>query len=92
MFNLNEVQRGMPVMTHDGHKLGKVIAITDKAIVIEQGRLFHHDYLVELEDIREVLHGEVVLHHGKDSLFAPKEISREEAHRFEEQGRQATQH
>jgi uncharacterized protein YrrD len=84
MYDRSEIQRGMKVRTHDGHVLGKIIAMTEDQLVIEKGRLRHHDFLVDLKDVCEVLHGQVVLNHGQDSLFyAPKRISYEEAHRLE---------
>ncbi|MBZ4420491.1 hypothetical protein [Myxococcus sp. RHSTA-1-4] len=75
MFDRSEIHKGMKVRGNDGHTLGRIIAMTDKELIVEKGFIRRHDFAVSLDDVREVLHGEVVLNHGRDSLFsAPREI------------------
>lgn len=75
MIDRSEIQKGMKVRGNDGHVLGRIIDMTDKELIVEKGLIRRHDFAVSLDDVREVLHGEVVLRHGRDSLFsAPREI------------------
>jgi hypothetical protein len=75
MFDRSEIQKGMKVRGNDGHVLGRIIDMTDKELIVEKGLIRRHDFAISLDDVREVLHGEVVLNHGRDSLFsAPREI------------------
>lgn len=75
MFKRSEIQKGMKVKGNDGHTIGRVIDMTEEELIVEKGLLRHHDYAVPISDVREVLHGEVVLEHGSDSLFAPREVA-----------------
>ncbi|MCP3105299.1 hypothetical protein LZ198_41165 [Myxococcus sp. K15C18031901] len=75
MFSRAEIQMGMKVRGHDGHAIGRIIDMSGDELIVEKGLIRRHDFLVSLEDVREVLHGEVILNHGLDSLFfAPREI------------------
>lgn len=75
MFERSEIHKGMTVRSIDGHKLGRIVAMTDDELIVEKGLLRRRDFAVRLSDVREVAHGEVLLHHGQDSLFAaPREV------------------
>lgn len=75
MFSISEIHKGMKVRGNDGHTIGRIIDVTDKELIVEKGVLRKHDFAVSMADVREVLHGEVVLNHGPDSLFsAPREV------------------
>jgi hypothetical protein len=75
MFDRSEIQKGMKVRGIDGHTIGRIIDVTDKELIVEKGLIRKHDFAIALEDVREVLHGEVLLNHGPDSLFAaPREV------------------
>ncbi len=75
MFERSEIQKGMTVRSIDGHKLGRIVEITDEELLVEKGLLRRRDFVVRLSDVREVAHGEVLLKHGQDSLFsAPREV------------------
>ncbi|MCP3169039.1 hypothetical protein [Myxococcus qinghaiensis] len=75
MFSRAEIQKGMKVRGNDGHAIGRIIDITEKELIVEKGLLRRHDFAVSFDDVTEVLHGEVVLRHGRDSLFsAPREV------------------
>jgi hypothetical protein len=76
MFDRSEIHEGMTVRTNDGHKLGRIVEIQGEDLIVEKGWLWRKDFAVRLSDVREVAHGEVLLHHGPDSLFAaPREVS-----------------
>jgi hypothetical protein len=75
MFERSEIHQGMTVRSIDGHKLGRIVDITDEEFIVEKGFFRRRDFAVRLADVREVAHGEVFLHHGRDSLFsAPREV------------------
>ncbi|NMO18169.1 hypothetical protein HPC49_32325 [Pyxidicoccus fallax] len=75
MFDRSEIHKGMKVRGNDGHTIGRIIDMNDKELIVEKGFIRRHDFAVSLEDVREVIHGEVVLNHGRDSLFsAPREV------------------
>jgi hypothetical protein len=75
MYDRSEIQKGMKVRGNDGHVIGRIIDVTDKELIVEKGLIRKHDFAVALEDVCEVLHGEVLLNHGPDSLFAaPREV------------------
>lgn len=75
MFSRSEIHKGMKVRGNDGHVIGRIIDINDKELIVEKGLIRRHDFAIALEDVCEVLHGEVVLNHGRDSLFsAPREV------------------
>ncbi|MFY1829554.1 hypothetical protein ACN47A_26810 [Myxococcus fulvus] len=75
MFSRAEIHKGMKVRGNDGHVVGRIVDITEKELIVEKGLLRRHDFAVSFDDVSEVLHGEVVLHHGRDSLFsAPREV------------------
>jgi hypothetical protein len=76
MFDRSEIHEGMTVRGNDGHKLGRVVAIQGEELIVEKGwLLWRRDFFVRLSDVREVNHGEVLLNHGLDSLFAaPREV------------------
>lgn len=78
MVERSELRAGMTVWTHRGEKLGQVVEVGEEELIVEKGFLWtKRDYAVPLEDVREVVAGEVHLNHGPDSLFfAPREISR----------------
>lgn len=75
MFDRSEIHEGMTVRSIDGHKLGRIVDITDEEFIVEKGFFRRRDFAVRLSDVREVTHGEVFLQHGQDSLFsAPREV------------------
>ncbi|WP_224362793.1 PRC-barrel domain-containing protein [Hyalangium versicolor] len=75
MFERSEIQKGMTVRSIDGHKLGRIVDITDEELIVEKGFFRRRDFAVRFSDVREVAHGEVLLQHGQDSLFAaPREV------------------
>ncbi|NOJ77511.1 DUF2171 domain-containing protein [Myxococcus xanthus] len=75
MFSRSEIHKGMNVRGNDGHVLGRIIEMTGDELIVEKGLIRRHDFAVALADVREVVGGEVVLNHGRDSLFsAPREI------------------
>ncbi len=75
MYERSEINKGMTVRSIDGHKLGRIVDITDEEILVEKGFFRRKDFAVRMSDIREVAHGEVFLNHGRDSLFAaPREV------------------
>ncbi|MCE9671568.1 hypothetical protein LY474_27550 [Myxococcus stipitatus] len=66
----------MKVRGHDGHAIGRIVDMNRDELIVEKRLLRRHDYLVSLEDVREVRRGEVILNHGRDSLFfAPREVT-----------------
>ncbi|MBN1208882.1 MAG: hypothetical protein JXB05_28750 [Myxococcaceae bacterium] len=77
MFERAEIQKGMTVRTNDGHKLGRIVELEGDELIVERGLLlWRRDFAVRMSDVREVAHGEVLLNHGRDSLFsAPRELS-----------------
>jgi hypothetical protein len=75
MFERAEIHKGMTVRSIDGHKLGRIVELTDEELIVQKGFLRRRDFAVRFSDVREVCHGEVLLHHGQDSLFAaPREV------------------
>ena len=75
MFERSEIHKGMTVRSIDGHKLGRIVDITDEELIVEKGFFRRRDFVVRLSDVREVTHGEVFLQHGQDSLFSsPREV------------------
>jgi hypothetical protein len=75
MFNRSEIHKGMKVRGNDGHTIGRIIGVTERELLVEKGLFRHHDFAVSIDDVREVIHGEVILNHGRDSLFsAPREV------------------
>ncbi len=75
MFERSEILLGMTVRGIDGHKLGRIVDITADDLILEKGWLRRRAFAVSLTDVREVLHGEVLLSHGPDSLFsAPRQV------------------
>ncbi|WNG51341.1 hypothetical protein F0U60_49820 [Archangium minus] len=78
MVERSELHEGMTVWTHRGEKLGHVVEVTDEELIVEKGLLvWRKDYVVPLDDVREIIADEVHLRHGPDSLLSgPREISR----------------
>ncbi|MFP2925635.1 hypothetical protein ACLESO_10525 [Pyxidicoccus sp. 3LG] len=75
MFIKSELQKGMKVRGNDGHIIGRIVELREDEFIVEKGLIRHHDFAVSMADVREVVHGEVVLNHGRDSLFsAPREV------------------
>ena len=75
MFDRSEIHKGMKVRGNDGHTIGRIIDMTEDELIVEKGLIRRHDFAVSLADVCEVIHGEVVLNHGRDSLFAaPREV------------------
>jgi hypothetical protein len=75
MFDRSEIHKGMKVRGNDGHIIGRIIEMTEDELIVEKGFFRHQDFSVSMADVREVLDGEVLLNHGRDSLFAaPREV------------------
>ncbi|GHG78928.1 DUF2171 domain-containing protein [Comamonas sp. JC664] len=75
MFSRSEIHKGMKVRGNDGHVLGRIVELRQDELIVEKGLIRRHDFAVSLADVREVVDGEVVLNHGRDSLFsAPREV------------------
>jgi uncharacterized protein (TIGR02271 family) len=55
-----KIQEGFEVLSSDGKKLGKVVAIQADNFVVEKGFFFPKDYTIALDDIREV-RGDTIL-------------------------------
>lgn len=69
MTNSNQaIAVGMTVHSADGEKLGRVMAITETEIHVEKGIFFPKDYVVLLQDIREVRGDDVILTKGREAL------------------------
>ena len=68
MYENQGVKEGMTVRSMDGHKLGKVYAVSEREFFIEKGIFFPKDYSVRFGEVSEVRDGEIILLHGKDSL------------------------
>jgi hypothetical protein len=68
MYQNKGVKEGMTVRSMDGHKLGKVYAVSAQEFFIEKGIFFPRDYSVRFGEVSDILDGEIILAHGKDSL------------------------
>lgn len=68
MYQNTDIQEGMTVRSMDGHKLGKVYAVSEREFFIEKGIFFPKDYSVRFGEVSDILEGEIILAHGKDSL------------------------
>lgn len=62
------IKEGMIVRSIDGHRLGKVYAVGESEFHIEKGLFFPKDYSVRYAEVSEVVDGEIILAHGKESL------------------------
>jgi len=49
-----KIQEGFEVLSSDGKKLGKVVAIQADTFVVEKGFFFPRDYTLSLDDVQEV--------------------------------------
>jgi len=55
------INRGMPVRSAGGKKLGKVSRLEPDVFLIEKGFFFPKDYSVRYEDVQEIRSGEIIL-------------------------------
>ena len=64
---------GSQVMSADNHKIGKVVRVVPDStkpthLVVERGRLFHHDYFVPVEAVTNYEGDTVYLNATKDGI------------------------
>ncbi|WP_395841048.1 hypothetical protein [Cystobacter fuscus] len=68
MYQREGIKEGMTVRSVDGHRLGRVYAVGESEFHIEKGLFFPKDYSVRYSEVGDILDGEIILVHGKDSL------------------------
>lgn len=68
MYQRDGIKEGMIVRSIDGHRLGKVYAVGESEFHIEKGLFFPKDYSVRYAEVSDVVDGEIILAHGKESL------------------------
>ncbi|EPX61336.1 hypothetical protein D187_001119 [Cystobacter fuscus DSM 2262] len=76
MYQREGIKEGMTVRSVDGHRLGRVYAVGESEFHIEKGLFFPKDYSVRYSEVGDIVDGEIILAHGKDSLrpFSTSEI------------------
>ncbi len=62
------VARGMTVYTRDGEKLGKVVAVDDRGLFVEEGFFFPGEYGFRFEDVEELREGNVHLRLDREAV------------------------
>jgi hypothetical protein len=68
MYQREGVKEGMTVRSVDGHRLGRVYAVGESEFHIEKGLFFPKDYSVRYSEVGDIVDGEIILIHGKESL------------------------
>ncbi|OJH42303.1 hypothetical protein [Cystobacter ferrugineus] len=68
MYQRDGIKEGMTVRSIDGHRLGRVYAVGESEFHIEKGLFFPKDYSVRYSEVADIVEGEIILAHGKDSL------------------------
>jgi hypothetical protein len=68
MDQRKDIKEGMIVRSLDGHKLGKVYAVGTSEFHIEKGIFFPKDYSVRYTEVSDIVDGDIILAHGRDSL------------------------
>jgi hypothetical protein len=63
-----DVRVGMNVKSRDGHRLGKVIGLTDDAFVVEKGVFYAKDYRVPFRSVERLEGDDIHLSLDKDQL------------------------
>jgi len=74
----DNLKKGMTVYSSDGHKLGKVAALTESDFMIEKGLFFPKDYLVRYSDITDIRGDDVYLNLAS-TAFTGKEAAAKDA-------------
>lgn len=68
MDQRTRIKEGMTVRSMDGHRLGKVYAVGESEFHIEKGLFFPKDYSVRYTEVSDLVEGDIILSHGKESL------------------------
>jgi hypothetical protein len=68
MYQRDGIKEGMTVRSIDGHRLGRVYAVGESEFHIEKGLFFPKDYSVRYAEVADIVNGEIILTHGRDSL------------------------
>ncbi|QRN95766.1 hypothetical protein JRI60_43085 [Archangium violaceum] len=63
-----DVRVGMDVKSRDGHRLGKVIGLTEDAFVVEKGVFYARDYRVPFRSVERLEGDDIHLSLDKDQL------------------------